>query len=338
MNFIATGSNAVGSLNMRLPVPLEHRGQPDGTTWAYKNFVDVNVALHEAAERSGGDSTDLITDERRLEQHFHATGNVRNDRNDVSVWENLAGTILPHNGSVRRDSDDVSVWELANRSNHLDHRGWSKRIAWNEQVLFDVWTSQAYMCAHGTSGCLQEQDLCPVTRVGEGHDLISAKNTGEVGDLKPSPTPSTSYPRSQACRIGAHASGARKTASCKIPDKEAYRVRLPRFEGACSESVGLVRLGWGGSSTYRLVRIAISSVLLSMRSHMFVSCSTMPSVLVGAAWAASCEDDTNSGVSLAIGGPGRSMICSTVCSTKKGHWLCWCDVPDLRCRRHVLDR
>ena len=38
---------------------------------------------------------------------------------------------------------------------------------------------------------------------------------------------------------------------------------------------------------------------------------------VDAAWAASCDDDTTSGVSLAIEGPGRSMICSTVCSAKE---------------------
>ena len=75
---------------------------------------------------------------------------------------------------------------------------------------------------------------------------------------------------------------------------------------------------------------------------MFVSFSSMPSVLVGAAWAAedeedphsiteakysttgsdaawaaSGEDDTTFGVSLAIEGPGRSMFCSMVCSTKK---------------------
>ena len=35
-----------------------------------------------------------------------------NDSDDVSVWENVTGTILPHNGKVRRDSDDVSVLEL----------------------------------------------------------------------------------------------------------------------------------------------------------------------------------------------------------------------------------
>ena len=67
----------------------------DGTILTYKNFADVNVKLHEAAERSDVDSADLITDEIRLEQHFR-------------------------NGNVRRDSDDVSVWEPANRSNHLD--------------------------------------------------------------------------------------------------------------------------------------------------------------------------------------------------------------------------
>ena len=75
---------------------------------------------------------------------------------------------------------------------------------------------------------------------------------------------------------------------------------------------------------------------------MCVSCSSIRSILVGAAWAAedeedphsitgakypttgadaawaaSCEDDTTSSVSLAIEGPRRSMICSTVCSAKR---------------------
>ena len=54
--------------------------------------------------------------------------------------------------------------------------------------------------------------------------------------MTPSRTPSTpSHARSQARRTGGHASGARKAASC---------VRLRRFEGACSVSVGLVRLGF----------------------------------------------------------------------------------------------
>ena len=53
--------------------------------------------------------------------------------------------------------------------------------------------------------------------------------------MTPSRTPSTpSHARSQACRTGGHASGARKTASCKTPGKVAYCVRLRRFEGACT--------------------------------------------------------------------------------------------------------
>ena len=118
-----------------------------------------------------------------------------------------------------------------------------------------------------------------------------------------------------------------------IPCKGVYRVRLRRFEGTCSESVGLVRLGLGGPSAQRLASIAIFSVSLSMRSHMFVSCSITPSVLVGADWAAEDEDDTypitgakysftgacaaraaprkddtTSGISLTIGWTGKSTI------------------------------
>ena len=48
--------------------------------------------------------------------------------------------------------------------------------------------------------------------------------------------------------------------------------------------------------------------------------------------------DTNSGVPLAIEGPGRSMICSMVCSTKKVTGCTKRRVPDLWCRRHVHDR
>ena len=61
------------------------------------------------------DSAGLITGVIRLEQHSRATGNVRNDNDDVSVWEIVAGTVLPRSGNVRRDSDDVSVRKLEDK-------------------------------------------------------------------------------------------------------------------------------------------------------------------------------------------------------------------------------
>ena len=41
------------------------------------------------------DSAGLCTGEIRLEQHFRATGNVRNDSDDVSVWELVDKIDLP---------------------------------------------------------------------------------------------------------------------------------------------------------------------------------------------------------------------------------------------------
>ena len=157
----------------------------------------------------------------------------------------------------------------------------------------------------------------------------------------PSRTPSTpSHTRSQACRTGGHASGARKTVSCKTPGKGAYRVRLRRLKSLFRvRRAGKTWLGWLFHVTFGQRRNRLSP--FTMHSHMFVSCSTMPPMLVGAAWAAedeedpsiieakysftgagaawaaSCRDDTTSGVSLAIERPGKSMICSTVCSAKQ---------------------
>ena len=89
----------------------------------HKKIEDVNVTFHDATERSVVDSADLITDETRLEQHFHETEDVRHDSDDVPVCGERGWTILPYNGNVRRYSDDVSLWEPANRSNHLDLSG-----------------------------------------------------------------------------------------------------------------------------------------------------------------------------------------------------------------------
>ena len=78
MKIIEDGADVVSSSNA-YQYPLEHGRQFDGTTLTYKNFADVYVILHEAAERSVVDSADLNTDGIKLEQHFHATGNARND-------------------------------------------------------------------------------------------------------------------------------------------------------------------------------------------------------------------------------------------------------------------
>ena len=103
----------------------------------------------------------------------------------------------------------------------------------------------------------------------------------------PSRTPSTpSYRRGQARREGGHAFGAQDR-TLHGPWQGECRVHLRRFEGICSDSVGLARLG--------LIRpfranVAIFSVSSSMRSKMFVGCFTMPSVLVGAEWASEDEN------------------------------------------------
>merc|ERR1712135_180095 len=80
-------------LRHALTNPLEHGRAAWQHDIGVQILADVNVALHDALERSVVDPTGFFTDETWLEQHFCATETFGADSDDVSVWE-LVGLLL----------------------------------------------------------------------------------------------------------------------------------------------------------------------------------------------------------------------------------------------------
>ena len=76
------------------------------------------------------DSAGLFTGESRLEQHFRATGNVRNDSDDVSVWENVGLLLVKFRGRfVLCVVIQANVAQfLADITNNLALSGGSERV------------------------------------------------------------------------------------------------------------------------------------------------------------------------------------------------------------------
>ena len=164
--------------------PQEKIWLTPGTALMHKTFADVE-SHHDTGKKSRG-PVGFITSVMQLERNCNTTGTIGADSDAVSLGK-VVGLLLVHT--------EVSHSEPHNSANSILLGVIVKKVTicnsgegvpWliedllqmlhkNEQVLFDVWTSQAYICAHGASGCLQKQDLYPVTRAGEGHDLISAK-------------------------------------------------------------------------------------------------------------------------------------------------------------------
>ena len=85
------GATYPSTISLRSAVDSKNMNSHDMS--AKKNFA-ANVVLHEAERRSVVVTADLITDEIGQDYHFYAKRNVQNDRNDVSVWENVAGKIF----------------------------------------------------------------------------------------------------------------------------------------------------------------------------------------------------------------------------------------------------